>query len=239
MSNLTIDQILAERRMEESPDIYGIEKEASSQPSPSVPFPSEEVEKMASLLSEADLQSDNVQGGDSFNERVAAALILNDHITSMLKEAEYSEDKEEKKEEKKDKKEEEEEKTASFKVASFIVKADEAGYSPEEIRSFIEKQASVKGFMTGLKNLMTGTPGKALAGTGALAGAGLAGHELGETRTEEKAKKILPKVFQMGQIHGYRAGARKGFETGAYASNQAWKRRIQQSFGKNKKQGTK
>jgi hypothetical protein len=225
MSNLTIDQILAERRMDENPDIYGIEKEASSQPVNSSQFSYEEVEKMASILENADIQVDNNSGGD-LNEKIAAALILSDSINALYKEASDSEPKEEEKEEKEEEKSEEE-KTAMAKVASFIVNAHESGVSDEELAEFIEKKAKAgSGFFSGLKGLLTSKPGKAAIGAGALGGAAYGGKEYGEHETEEKAKRILPKILRLGQAQGYRMGTRKGFEAGAHAANSAWKQRL-------------
>lgn len=243
MSNLTIDQILAEKRQEDNPDIYGVKKEASSQASQPSQFSTEEVEKMASLLTEADLPSENISSGDSFQERLASALILNDHINSFLKEAEKVEvevetkgKEEEEEEDEEDEGAEEAEKSASVKVASFIVQADKSGYAPEEIREFIEKKA-FKGssFLKGLKNLMKSTPAKATASATGLGAAAYGGKEYGETQTEEKAKKILPKIFQAGQMAGYRHGARKGFEAGAHASNNAWMQRLKRHSNKRAK----
>lgn len=239
MSNLTIDQILAEKRQEESPELYGIEKEASSQPAQSSGFSYEEVEKMASILSSAELPKNTESSSDDFNTRIAAALILQDSIASIYKQASDDSDSEmEKKEEMEEEMEEEveeddeETKVAAAKVAQFIVGADEKGISHEEIGQFIEKQASKGGsFLKGLKSLMSSTPAKATMGAGALGASGLAGFELGEDATEEKAKQLLPKVLQLGQAQGYRMGARKGFEMGAQATNQAWHNRLKANLG--------
>ena len=233
MGNLTIDQILADKRQDENPDLYGIEKKASSQPSS--PYSYKEVAEMASFLKEASVPKNN--GGVSFNEKLASALILQDHIASIVKEAEGCDDSGDKKSEKKEGKTEE--KTASTKVASFIVQAHESGHSPEEIFGFIEKQASLGGgFMQGLKRLTTGNVGKALGGAGIIGGSAYAGKEYGEDVTEEKAKKLLPAIFNAGRMRQKAIDqqqmnlvAKKSFEMGAQRTNAAWKQRLQERFG--------
>jgi hypothetical protein len=237
MSNLTIDQILAEKRQEDNPDIYGIEKEASSQASQPSQFSTEEVEKMASLLIEADLPSENISSSDSFQERLASALILNDHINSFLKEAAKVEVEVETKGKEDDEEDEEEdeeaEKAASLKAAHFIVQADEAGYSPEEIRSFIEKNASRGGqILKGLKGLISSKPVQVGGGVAGLTGAGYVGKEYGETKTEEKARKLVPKIYQAGLVRGHRKGSQSGFEAGAHAANVAWMQRLKRHSNK-------
>lgn len=236
MSNLTIDQILAEKRQEDNPDIYGIEKEASSQTSQPSQFSTEEVEKMASLLTEADLPSNNMSSSDSFQERLASALILNDHINSFLKEAEKVEVEVETKgkdEDEEDEEDEEAEKSASLKAARFIVQADEAGYTPEEIREFIEKNASKGGrLLQGMKRLITSRPAQVTGTAAGLGGAAYGGKEYGEAKMEEKARKLVPKVYRAGVVTGHRKGTRKGFEAGAHAANKAWIQRLKRHSNK-------
>lgn len=186
MGNLTIDQILADRHKDENPEIYSMDKEASAQPPKSSPFSDEEIEKMASHLGSAEIATP-VQG-DNFNERLAAALILNDSISSIVKEAQ--EQGEFEVEEAPELSEEE------IKTASFIQKAVDAGYSHQEALDFVEKKAGLS--QSTMKNIGKG----ALAAAG-LGTAGVLGKEYGESQTEEKAiramKKIVPKVFQAGQ----------------------------------------
>ena len=79
---------------------------------------------------------------------------------------------------------------------------------------------------------MTSTPAKGLAVAGGVGGAGYAGKEYGEKKTEEKAKKILPKIYRAGQQTGYSVGAKKGFEAGAKASNKAWMHRLKRHSNK-------
>ena len=118
MSNLTIDQILAE--CSDEPTVYSdFEKEASSQPSTSSTVSSDEVEQMASLLKQASIedavteqQVNYVTIPRTFEEKVAEAIILNETLQEMATPE------------------------AMFKTAAI-----EAGYEPEEIDSFLEKKA--------------------------------------------------------------------------------------------------
>jgi hypothetical protein len=86
MSNLTIDQILAE--CEEEPTIYSeFEKKANSQPSTSNESNLDEVENMVNLLKHASISDELTEQNTeyvvqprSLQEKVAEAIILNDVI---------------------------------------------------------------------------------------------------------------------------------------------------------------
>lgn len=215
MSKLTIDQILSEEREKGLP-VFALEKDASAQPPKSSAFSDEEVEKMASLLIEADFPEQQ----ESFNEKIAAALILSDTINSLVKEASYSSPKEEvvvaDDEE--------------IKLAHFIDSAVKDGYSIEEIDEFLEKKAAAGSVYRAVKNLaskaMKSRAAKGAAGLSAVGGAGAVGHEVGKSKEREKAKKVMPKIFQMGATKGYKSGTERGFRAGVFASNSAWKKHL-------------
>lgn len=223
MGNLTIDQILADRHRDANPEIYGIEKEASAQPTNSSPFSDEEIEKMASLLEDGKLPQPVI--ADSFNEKLAAALILQDSIHSLVKEASKveieieSDDSKGKEEEEKEEEENDDEEEVK-EASAFVQKALESGHSEEDIMGFLEKKASVS--PSAARKIMKG-----LMGTAAIGGSAYAGKAYGEEKTEEKAKNalkvIVPKVYMAGR----QSGRRSGFSEGAYATNNAWQRRMQ------------
>ena len=178
--SLTIDQILAESRGElDAPFTFTVKKEASAQPSISS-FSDEEIEKMAGLLRQAEISEVVVNPEISVNEKIAEALILSNFINSLVSVKEVQE-----------------------KTASFRDEAIRAGYNPSEVDAFIEKQAKA----SALKNLAKSPVAKGVAGIAALGGAGALGHEVGEERTKDKAKKVMPLVFAEGRKQGIRQGA--------------------------------
>jgi len=79
MSRVSIDALLAEYR--ETPK--KMTKEASAIQSTPSPYEDSEIEKMASLLSSAELGEDP----ESFEEKIAQALILGQTLTAMEKSA--------------------------------------------------------------------------------------------------------------------------------------------------------
>lgn len=212
--SLTIDQILAESRGEvsSSPDTFGIEKEAAAQPSVSSTndISNEEIEKMAGLLREADLSEKTasevitVSVGSSMAEKVAEALILSQTIQAIGSDDE-----------------------SEVKVASFRDKAIQAGYNANEVDALLEKEAKMN-MMGALKSPI----GKGIAATMALTGTGAIGHEIGESRTEDKANKAIRVVgrqaYSAGAQRGHRVGIVKGFSAGAQAQRERYKRRLRE-----------
>lgn len=237
MSNLTIDQILAERRQEETPDIYGFEKEASLATHTSEDkFPSSEITKMASKLKSGVISGSAPR---SFNEKMAEALIFGETISTLEKEASSdgstmmgmkdmmgmgsAKSTVTKKESTPEKtvcecKENCDCKAQAEKVASFIMTAYDSGNSEDDISDFVEKTAAKStafaSGVKGLKKMFSSTAGKAAAGAGVVGGAAYGGKEYGEGVATDKAKKIIPKVLRMGRLQGYRAGARRGYLAG-------------------------
>lgn len=207
--SLTIDQILAEAKgeIESSPQVFDLEKEASAQPSVSShqDFSVEEIEKMAGLLREADISiAANDNSDVSVHEKIAEAMILSQTLSAL------------------NAAEEQEEKLASFRDAAL-----QAGYNPQEVEEFVEKQAKMN-MMGALKSPV----GKGIAATMALGGAGAIGHEVGEERTKKKARKAIKhysqKAYSAGAKRGYRAGTRRGFVAGAKASTAYHRRRLRE-----------
>jgi len=199
--SLTIDQILAESRDEiSSPQTFNLKKEASAQPSISSEnnFSNDDIEKMAGLLREAEISETIVLPESSMNEKIAEALILSQALHAISENKVQSNVNKE-----------------SEKIASFREQAIKAGYSAVEVNSFIEKSAGMNMWGSLIKSPIT----KGLAALGALGAAGAIGDEIGETRTENKAKKVIKLVGQQaygtGLKRGYGVGMRAGFVRGA------------------------
>jgi hypothetical protein len=187
--------------MEDSPELFLFqEKTASTQPPVSGSLTSDsEIEKMAHLLATGDIVEEEI----SFNERIAAALILQNTISSLVKHASeesYSESQRDKASREKSEEEEEEE-----KIAAFVQNAKANGHSDEEVSEFLEKEAKLKLSPQVMKRL-------GLVGLGA--GATVAGHEVGKKKgqkeTAEKAVKAMPTVFRAGMLRGYKMGLERG-----------------------------
>ena len=192
---LTIEQILSEARGE-SPDLYVLNKTASTQPPTSSRFSPAEIEKMASRLKDAELPQGSA---DSFAEKLAAAILLNDTIQTLAKTAESEGASSDKKENAKKEKEE----GSEEKVASFVKQALDQGYSKKEVISLLEKKAKAS---SAVSKFLSSGAGKALAATTVAAGGAAAGHTVGKKTTEEKAKKVMPLFYHKGLIEGYRRG---------------------------------
>lgn len=80
MSRVSIDALLAQYR--EAPK-GGIEKEAAVIEKKEDVYDDVEIEKMASLLSDAELAE--LMGEESFEEKIAQALILGETLSSIKK----------------------------------------------------------------------------------------------------------------------------------------------------------
>jgi len=202
--SLTIDQILAESRGEiESPTIFNTEKEASAQPSVSSngAVSAEEIEKMASLLREADISNETSVVEYTMEEKIAEALILNQTMQAIGQVQDESE-----------------------KVANFRDKAISAGYNAEDVDALLEKEARMS--MWG--SLAKSPVAKVIGATATLGAAGAIGHEVGESRTEVKARKAIKSVGRQAFVAGNRFGTRRGFVRGANASSEYYKRKLRQ-----------
>ena len=175
MENLTIDQILAQSR-DEHPDTFDV-KEASAQSIVSNSVTGEEIEKMAGLLKEAALPEAKEE---SFNEKLAQALLLNETIQSLSTSETSNEE--------------------SEKIAEFRESAISAGHKPEEVDGFIEKHAGAGMTMWGsLVKSLKGKPGKALAATAALGAAGGGGKIYGEASEKKKRRPLIRGAFGLGR----------------------------------------
>lgn len=196
MEGLSIDQILAESREE----IQTFDLEKSASPSADSSISDDEIVEMAEKLGHAILTSDEVEVTPSFEEKVAQALIFNQTLEALNQEQVPDEE--------------------SEKIASFREQALGAGYDSEEVEAFIEKNAAAGMNMWG--SLFNSKGAKVLLGSGVVGGAGFAGHEYGEHKERQKAKKAIKVVGN----YAYRRGAKRGFNVGANAANQSWKNRL-------------
>ena len=207
--SLTIDQILAEAKGEQ-PEVYGIEKEASAQPSiSSDEFSDEEIEKMAGLLQEAELPGDNsfaLTEERSFEEKVAEALILTQSLQAI---SGYDE---------------EAEKLASFRDAAIA-----NGYDPYEVDAFLEKQASKVKAMSGSAKALLG-----IGGAAALGASGYAGHSIGEKKGKRKGFGVGRRYQHVIEKRNDRMLARKAYRTGRFHQFLRNKRMQQQASSQNK-----
>lgn len=208
--SLTIDQILAEVRGEiESPLTYNtVEKNASAQPSTSnkTHVVSDEVEKMAGLLREAILPEETVTTkivtqDISMGEKIAEALILSQTLGVLSVED-----------------------TEATKVASFREEALRAGYDSKEVDAFLEKQAKMS--MWG--SLKKSPLAKIVGATAALGASAAAGHEVGESRTEDKARAAIKNTGDQAFKAGLRAGYGVGVKKGLTAGTEYYKKKLQE-----------
>ena len=205
MSKFSIENLLNEKRAGHEPDVFSNDGSFSTQPPVSSTINlDDEIEKMANLLRTAEVAEDNQP---AFNERIAAALILTDAISSVIKEAEAcgsceAEDKAKAKSQKEEEKKAEALNEDEEKIASFVTKAKAQGYSDQEVSDFLTKQAKMKVSPDSVK--------KVLALTAGAAGVGYAGHEVGKKKGKkevaERASKIMPAVYRAGMLKGLRIG---------------------------------
>lgn len=160
MSNLTIDQILAECGVQDEVLFEGSEKTAS-QPSISPVVDMSEVDSMVSLLKEASIEDSSdteyVVEPRSFQEKLAEAIILNEALAEVNSPE------------------------VMFKSAAL-----EAGFPEEEIDLFIEKKAASAGSIG--KPLKYAIAATGLTGAGV--GGNYLGRKTGRTRGRKEGVTV-------------------------------------------------
>lgn len=154
-------------------DNSSVEKTASAPTSSS--NLDEEVARLAVLLKEASVPEGNNDAPVNLHEKLAEIQILNSTIAFMEEEG--------------------------VKLASFRERALSAGHNPEEVDSFIEKQAKAKFLQKMLGSNTAKLTAMGMAGMGLAGGAGSLGYKKGKKKGTEKTKEVGRAAFRAGRIY--------------------------------------